>query len=58
MSQEYKITIDIEIETGAYEVTLHNTSHPGQGIYWSDIKPMLAKILAELDYKVDTAGEA
>lgn len=53
-----KLEIELDTEIGDYEVCFRNLSDPTIGIDWFEIKPVLAGILKQLDYKVETEGEA
>lgn len=59
---QIQVTIDYDEETGEYEVGVRNKSHPGVGVEWNALYPVLKQIIGQLDHQIeaehDTLGSA
>ena len=54
---EVRVIIDMNIETGEYDVTFRNISDPGGTMDYNYISEMLRRVLYNLDNKIDCEGE-
>jgi len=54
--RKVRATIDVDLDTGEYEVTYNNLSHPGQGIDLTETITMIEQALGMVENTVLTAG--
>jgi len=54
---EVRVIVDLNMETGEYEVTFKNISNPGESMEYSDVAVVLQRVLQNLTAKVDCKGE-
>ena len=55
---QVRITIDLEWETGEYDIVFKSLSDPGSSIDYTTLRKVLNRVFTDLDNKVDCEGEA
>ena len=56
--REIRVTIDIDLDSGEYNVSFRNLSNPGEDMQYDKISFYLNKVIKNLDNKIDCEGEA
>lgn len=51
------VTVEVDTETGDYEMVCRNVSHPGDGIDWGIVSEMLRRIFVDVDKRADCPGD-
>lgn len=48
--------IDLNVDTGEYEMKFWNMSHPGRTIEYNEVRSMVKKVFMDTDNQIESTG--
>ena len=53
-NNKVQLKLDIDMDSGDYEIKFHNLSHPGESIDYSELQKLLSQVLTDFSLQINT----